>query len=125
MQWPIYQFMQICTLVGSFSQMSAISNSTAHESGLNPNDDNGHIVTAVTAWLLAFSTVFVALRCVSRLGIVRRWLWSDTLIVAAWVGNVSLEVYRCSYFIVSVPGLFHIDSSRCAKWFRSSRCIHT
>ena len=68
--------------------MSFTSNGTSTASNGNsedPTENHGPIVTAVTAWMLAFSTAFVALRCVSRLGIVKRWGWDDSFIVAAWV----------------------------------------
>ncbi len=50
-----------------------------------PADSSGSVVSAVTILLLVLSFVFVALRVVSRLQVVKRWTWDDSLIVAAWV----------------------------------------
>ena len=65
--------------------MAADNNSTMptdHE----VSDSRGPVVTAVTTWMLVFSFVFVGLRCVSRLVIVKRWSYDDSFIILAWVG---------------------------------------
>lgn len=67
--------------------MSSAANGTSGANGAdNPNDNHGPVVTAVTAWMLAFSGAFIVLRCVSRLMIVKRWGWDDSFIIVAWVG---------------------------------------
>jgi hypothetical protein len=43
-------------------------------------------VLGVTAATLVCATVFVVLRLISRIGIVRRMGWDDRFIVLAWVG---------------------------------------
>ena len=48
-------------------------------------ENNGPVVTAVTLWFLVISSVFIVLRCVSRIGVVKKWSWDDTFIVFAWV----------------------------------------
>lgn len=47
--------------------------------------DRGPVVFAVTTATLALSTLFVAARMVSRVGIVRRTAWDDYMIVLAWL----------------------------------------
>ncbi|KAH6641721.1 hypothetical protein F5144DRAFT_643271 [Chaetomium tenue] len=54
--------------------------------------DRGPVVFAVTTAVLALSTVFVAARLVSRVGIVRRTAWDDYMIVLAWLIAVFLSV---------------------------------
>ncbi|EAQ85777.1 hypothetical protein CHGG_07030 [Chaetomium globosum CBS 148.51] len=54
--------------------------------------DRGPVVFAVTTATLALSTVFVAARMVSRVGIVRRTAWDDYMIVLAWLIAVFLSV---------------------------------
>ena len=52
-------------------------------------EDRGPSVLAVTIVLLAISTVAVALRLISRTGIVKHVLKDDYFIVLAWVSIVS------------------------------------
>ena len=47
--------------------------------------DRGPIVLAITIAFLVASTVFVSLRLVSRIGVVRKVTWDDHFIVLAWV----------------------------------------
>ena len=49
--------------------------------------DRGPTVLAVVIAVLVVSTVFIVLRLVSRIGIVRRVSNDDYAIVLAWVGN--------------------------------------
>ena len=56
-----------------------------------PNENRGPVVTAVTLWMLGFSTCFIVLRCVSRLGVVKRWSWDDTFISIAWVRAAAVD----------------------------------
>ena len=42
---------------------------------------------AVTAAMLVCSTVFVVLRLISRIGIVRRLGWDDHFMILAWVSG--------------------------------------
>lgn len=60
----------------------------ADHSDAFPN--RGPVVLAVTTALLVASSVFVVLRLVSRIGIVKRISWDDYFIILAWVraGNV-------------------------------------
>ena len=64
---------------------SAVNGTSGAGNQPDPNENHGPVVTAVTAWMLAFSSAFVILRCISRLGIVKRWGWDDTFIIVAWV----------------------------------------
>lgn len=49
---------------------------------------------AVTAAMLVCSTVFVVLRLISRIGIVRRLGWDDHFMILAWVsGNTRTRLY--------------------------------
>jgi hypothetical protein len=51
-------------------------------------------VLAVTAAMLVCSTVFVVLRLISRIGIVRRLGWDDHFMILAWVsGNTRTRLY--------------------------------
>ena len=66
--------------------MSTGVNSTyAPPGNQDATENNGPVVTAVTLWFLVTSSVFVILRCVSRIGVVKNWSWADTCIVFAWV----------------------------------------
>ncbi len=47
--------------------------------------DRGPVVLAVTTAVIVTSTIFVVLRLISRIGIVRKTSWDDYLIVLAWV----------------------------------------
>ena len=49
------------------------------------SQDRGPIVLTITIVLLVASTVFVALRLVSRIGVVKKVTWDDHFIVLAWV----------------------------------------
>ena len=53
--------------------------------------DRGPAVLAVTAALLVISTIFVGLRLISRIGIVKKVTWDDHFIVLAWVRALSPE----------------------------------
>lgn len=48
-------------------------------------ENRGSVVLAVTTALLVVSTAFVALRLVSRIGVVRKVSKDDYFIVLAWV----------------------------------------
>ena len=52
-------------------------------------EDRGPVVLAVTIAFLGVSTLFVALRLVSRIGIVKRVTSDDYFIVFAWVCTAS------------------------------------
>ncbi len=68
--------------------MSDGANATVATNNENQPDQNrGPVVIAVTLWLLGFSTIFVGLRIVSRLGIIKKWSWDDSFIILAWVGR--------------------------------------
>ena len=47
--------------------------------------DRGPTVRAVTTALLVISTIFIVLRLISRIGIVKKVTWDDHFIVLAWV----------------------------------------
>lgn len=51
--------------------------------------NRGPVVLAVTTAMLVASTVFIALRLVSRAGVVRKVSQDDYFIVLAWVGSYS------------------------------------
>ncbi|MCJ1448879.1 MAG: hypothetical protein MMC23_009398 [Stictis urceolatum] len=63
---------------------AALNTSLASADHFVPNETRGPVVLAVTLWTLGFSTIFVVLRCISRLGIVKRWSWDDSSVVVAW-----------------------------------------
>lgn len=48
--------------------------------------DRGPVVVAITIALLIVSTVFVTLRLISRVGIVKKVTLDDWFIVLSWVG---------------------------------------
>ena len=48
-------------------------------------DDRGPVVLGVSIAMIVVSSVFVGLRFVSRIGIVRRVGWDDYTILIAWV----------------------------------------
>lgn len=50
-------------------------------------ENRGPVVLAVTIALLCVSTVFVVLRLISRLGVVKRVSADDYFIVLAWVSD--------------------------------------
>ena len=54
--------------------------------------DRGPTVLAVVIALLALSTAFIALRLVSRLGVVKRVGNDDYAIILAWVSNMSIPM---------------------------------
>lgn len=56
-------------------------------------ENRGHVVLAVTTALLVVSTLFIVLRFVSRIGIVRRVSWDDYFIIGAWVSALHLVRY--------------------------------
>jgi hypothetical protein len=47
----------------------------------------GNVVMVVTALMLIISTLFVLLRMISRIGIVRRLAWDDYFMMIAWVSS--------------------------------------
>ena len=49
--------------------------------------NRGPTVLTVTVVMVSLSTVFIALRLVSRIGVVRRVSNDDYAIILAWVGN--------------------------------------
>ena len=49
------------------------------------SQNRGPVVLAVTTALLVASSVFVILRLVSRIGVVRKISWDDYFIILAWV----------------------------------------
>jgi hypothetical protein len=49
--------------------------------------NRGPVVLAVTTALLVASTIFIVLRLVSRVGVVRKVSRDDYFIVFAWVSN--------------------------------------
>jgi hypothetical protein len=53
--------------------------------GQNPAENRGPIVYTVTTILLVLSTIFIILRLISRLGVVKRFALDDYVIVFAWV----------------------------------------
>ena len=71
--------------------MSSVNGTSSPDNVGDPNENHGPVVTAVTIWMLAFSSAFVILRCISRLAIVKRWGWDDTLIMLAWVRITLLQ----------------------------------
>lgn len=54
--------------------------------------DRGPAVFAVTTATLALSSLFVAARMVSRMGILRRTGWDDYIILLAWLLAVFLSL---------------------------------
>ena len=48
-------------------------------------ENHGPVVTALTLCFLVISSILVILRCVSRVGVVKKWSWDDTFIIFAWV----------------------------------------
>ena len=50
-------------------------------------EDRGPVVLAVTIALLATSSVFIVLRFISRIGVVKRVSADDYAIVVAWVSH--------------------------------------
>jgi hypothetical protein len=50
-------------------------------------ENRGPLVLAVTAALLAVSTIFILLRLVSRAGVVKKVSRDDYFIVLAWVST--------------------------------------
>ena len=66
--------------------MSANSSSSSiNDVAAQASQDRGPIVLTITIVLLIASTVFVALRLVSRIGVVKKVTWDDHFIVLAWV----------------------------------------
>ena len=57
--------------------------------------NRGPPVLAVTTTFLVLSTIFVALRLVSRAGVVRKLSRDDYFIILAWVGNPFLRCLNC------------------------------
>ena len=53
--------------------------------GSDTIQNRGAVVLAVTTALLVASSVFVVLRIISRMGIVKRISWDDYFIILAWV----------------------------------------
>lgn len=53
--------------------------------------NRGPPVLAVTTTMLVLSTIFVALRLVSRAGVVRKVSRDDYFIILAWVGSPFLR----------------------------------
>lgn len=66
-------------------------------------ENRGPVVLAVTTALLAVSTMFVALRLVSRAGVVRKVSQDDYFIVLAWVGIARFAAFNCRPLML-VPG---------------------
>ena len=62
-----------------------MSNETATPVDRPSTRDVGPVTLSITLWLLVTSFIFVLLRCISRIGIVRRFGWDDALIILAWV----------------------------------------
>ncbi|KAI9793815.1 MAG: hypothetical protein M1835_006973 [Candelina submexicana] len=62
---------------------------------MSASGDRGPVVLAVTTALIVTSTLFVVLRFVSRIGIVRSVSWGDYLIVLAWVIAFGLSFSIC------------------------------
>ncbi|KAI9891905.1 MAG: hypothetical protein M1814_002290 [Vezdaea aestivalis] len=60
-----------------------------------PSDGRGEAVIAVTTTVIAIATIFVVLRLVSRLGIVRRFAWDDFFMVVAWLLAFGLSFAIC------------------------------
>jgi hypothetical protein len=50
-----------------------------------PAEDRGPAVWTVTIVMLVLSTVFVVLRLISRLAVVKKFSWGDGFMVLAWV----------------------------------------
>ena len=66
--------------------MSANSSSSSSiNAAMQLSQDRGPIVLTITIVFLIASTVFVALRLVSRIGVVKKVTWDDHFIVLAWV----------------------------------------
>lgn len=55
-------------------------------------DDRGPAVLAVTTALLVLSTIFIILRLISRIGVVKKVSTDDYFIVLAWVSPNSWPV---------------------------------
>jgi hypothetical protein len=55
--------------------------------------DRGPVVLGVSVAMIVVSSVFVALRFVSRVGIVRRVGWDDYTILLAWVREARVPTY--------------------------------
>ena len=55
----------------------------------NPNQNRGSVVLAVTIAHIVASTIFVVLRLISRVGIVRKVSRDDYFIILAWVSTLS------------------------------------
>ena len=53
-------------------------------------DDRGPAVLAVTTALLVLSTIFIVLRLISRIGIVKKVSTDDYFVVLAWVSPNSV-----------------------------------
>ena len=64
-------------------------NSSTAALELLQDQNRGPAVFAVTTALLVVSTIFVVLRLISRIGIVKKVTWDDRFIVLAWVRAVS------------------------------------
>ncbi|KAI9697091.1 MAG: hypothetical protein M1836_005053 [Candelina mexicana] len=62
---------------------------------MSASGDRGPVVLAVTTALIVTSTLFVVLRLISRIGIVRSVSWGDYLIVLAWVIAFGLSFSIC------------------------------
>lgn len=61
--------------------------------------NRGPVVLAVTTALLVASSVFVVLRFISRIGIVKRISWDDYFILLAWVrASISVTLSQASGF---------------------------
>ena len=59
---------------------------------------------AVTTAMLVCSTVFVVLRLISRIGIVRRLGWDDRFMILAWVsGNTKTRLYSLNGRLIREP----------------------
>lgn len=55
----------------------------------NPNQNRGSVVLAVTVAHVVASTIFVVLRLISRIGVVRKVSRDDYFIILAWVSRLS------------------------------------
>lgn len=55
----------------------------------NPNQNRGSVVLAVTIAHIVASTIFVVLRLISRIGVVRKVSRDDYFIILAWVSRLS------------------------------------
>lgn len=61
------------------------------EEHVESTQNRGPVVLAVTTALWVVSSIFVALRLVSRAGVVRKFSRDDYFIVFAWVGRPWIE----------------------------------